>query len=121
MTKTAFAIALCLVAAPALAAPPKPNCISLEKLERSAGPDLTTLPVTRVQYHFLRGVYAMNPQTPPGLPPGDSALLVRKDGAKSAIVLWIMGPLVCGTMPAPPQLLELLDQVKSGDATGDDL
>jgi hypothetical protein len=29
------------------------------------------------QWQFLRGIYAMNPRTPPGLPYGDRAVLAR--------------------------------------------
>jgi hypothetical protein len=33
--------------------------------------------LTSKQWQFLRGVYVLNPQTPPGLPYGDKAVLAR--------------------------------------------
>lgn len=43
------------------------------------------------QWQFLRGIYAMNPQTPPGLPYGDHAALARFDGRSDGIVFFIDG------------------------------
>jgi hypothetical protein len=119
----AIAIALCLVSAPALAAKaPAPKCVSLEKLQAKIGTDHTTAsPVTRAQYRFLQGISAMNPDTPPGIPPGDNAILVRSDGGHAGYVIWTMGPLACGVMDAPAPLLKLLDQVKGDAANGEDL
>jgi hypothetical protein len=37
--------------------------------------------LTSDQWQFLRGIYAMNPLTPPGLPYGDKAALVKIDGS----------------------------------------
>jgi len=36
--------------------------------------------LTQNQWEFLRGIYAMNPLTPPGLPYGDRAALAKVDG-----------------------------------------
>ena len=36
--------------------------------------------LTPEQWEFLRGIYAMNPLTPPGLPYGDKAALAKVDG-----------------------------------------
>ena len=36
--------------------------------------------LTSDQWQFLRGIFAMNPLTPPGLPYGDKAALVRFKG-----------------------------------------
>ena len=40
--------------------------------------------LTSEQWQFLRGIYAMNPLTPPGLPYGDKAALVKIDGNSRA-------------------------------------
>jgi hypothetical protein len=54
------------------------------------------------QWQFLRGIYAMNPQTPPGLPYGDRAVLARFDDFGSGIVFFIDGDKACTPMTAPP-------------------
>ena len=46
--------------------------------------------LTPEQWEFLRGIYAMNPLTPPGLPYGDKA---------------------CTPMPVPETLLSMMDDV----------
>ena len=63
------------------------------------------------QWQFLRGIYAMNPETPPGLPYGDRAALARFDGLGSGIVFFIDGDKACTPMTAPPELLSLMKDV----------
>ena len=65
------------------------------------------------QWQFLRGVYAMNPETPPGLPYGDHAVLARFDDMGSGIVFFIDGDRACTPMRAPPELLSLMKDVES--------
>ena len=63
------------------------------------------------QWEFLRGVYAMNPETPPGLPYGDHAAVARFDGDPRGIVFFIDDNKACTPMFAPPELLSLMSQV----------
>lgn len=65
------------------------------------------------QWEFLRGVYAMNPQTPPGLPYGDRAALARFDGDPRGIVFFIDGDKACTPMVATPEFLSMVDAVAS--------
>ena len=67
--------------------------------------------LTPEQWEFLRGVYAMNPTTPPGLPFGDKAALARLDGRDFGLVFFIDGDRACTPMEAPKELLALLDDV----------
>ena len=116
-----LAVALCILASPALAAaPPKPHCVSLEKLQHDHSAGVAS-PLTRAQFHFLQGVSAALPNTPAGLPLADSAILVREDGGEAGYVIWTLGSLACGAMQAPAGLIKMLAQIKSGDADGDGL
>jgi hypothetical protein len=63
------------------------------------------------QWQFLRGIYAMNPQTPPGLPYGDHAALARFDDRSDGIVFFIDGDKACTPMVAPPELLSMMADV----------
>ena len=63
------------------------------------------------QWQFLRGIYAMNPQTPPGLPYGDHAALARFDDEAGGIVFFIDGDKACTPMVAPAELLSMIDDV----------
>jgi len=64
------------------------------------------------QFQFLRGIYAMNPMTPPGLPIGDHAALAMM--GENGMVFFEDGKLACFPMEAPKKLRDLLDKVGSG-------
>ena len=67
--------------------------------------------LTSEQWQFLRGIYAMNPETPPGLPYGDKAALAKVDGDSGGLVFFIDGDKACTPMPVPDQLLGMIDDV----------
>jgi hypothetical protein len=67
--------------------------------------------LTSEQWQFLRGIYAMNPLTPPGLPYGDKAVLVEIDGSSGGVVFFIDGDKACTPMAVPDQLLAMMDDV----------
>jgi hypothetical protein len=70
--------------------------------------------LTPEQWQFLRGIYAMNPETPPGLPYGDRAALAEVDSSSSGVVFFIDGEKACTPMRAPPRLLALMQEVATG-------
>src|ERR1700678_4650661 len=43
------------------------------------------------QWQFLRGIYAMNPSTPAGLPYGDKAALVQFNGSTDGLGFFLHG------------------------------
>src|SRR5580658_2558220 len=55
--------------------------------------------LTAEQWQFLRGVFVLNPNTPPGLPYGDKAVLAQVDGKSGGLVLFIDGEMACTPMP----------------------
>ena len=67
--------------------------------------------LTADQWQFLRGIYAMNPLTPPGLPYGDRAALARVDGNSGGLIFFIDGDKACTPMPVPDTLLSMMDDV----------
>ena len=67
--------------------------------------------LTPEQWQFLRGIYAMNPQTPAGLPYGDKAALAKVDGDSGGLVFFIDGDKACTPMPVPDKLLAMMDDV----------
>jgi hypothetical protein len=67
--------------------------------------------LTSEQWQFLRGIYAMNPETPPGLPYGDKAALAKVDGDSGGLVFFIDGDKACTPMPVPQTLLSMMDDV----------
>ncbi len=73
--------------------------------------------LTPEQWEFLRGIYAMNPLTPPGLPFGDKAALAKVDGRKEGLVFFIDGDRACTPMAAPEALLALMDDVATAKIT----
>jgi hypothetical protein len=67
--------------------------------------------LTPDQWQFLRGIYAMNPLTPPALPYGDKAALAKVDGNSGGLVFFIDGDKACTPMPVPQTLLSMMDDV----------
>jgi hypothetical protein len=67
--------------------------------------------LTPEQWEFLRGIYAMNPLTPPGLPYGDKAALAKVDGNAGGLIFFIDGDKACTPMPVPDTLLSMMDDV----------
>jgi hypothetical protein len=67
--------------------------------------------LTSEQWEFMRGIYAMNPQTPAGLPYGDKAVLAQVDGNNGGMVFFIDGDKACTPMPIPVELIAMMRDV----------
>jgi hypothetical protein len=66
--------------------------------------------ITPDQWQFLRGVYAMNPEAPPGLPPGDNAVLAQARDDPNGLLFFVDGDKPGAPMPAPAAPLSLMEQ-----------
>jgi hypothetical protein len=71
--------------------------------------------LTPDQWQFLRGIYAMNLETPPGLPCGAEAVLAHVDGEPDGLVFFVDGDKACTPMYAPRGLLSLMGRFAAGD------
>jgi len=71
--------------------------------------------ITPDQGKFLRGVYAMNPEAPCGLPYGDNAVLAQDGGDSDGLLFFMDGDRLCAPMHAPPALLSLMERVAMAD------
>ena len=71
--------------------------------------------ITPDQWKFLRGVYAMNPEAPCGLPYGDNAVLALDAGDSDGLLFFMDDDRLCAPMRAPPTLLPLLERVTMVD------
>ena len=69
--------------------------------------------ITADQWRFLRGVYAMNPEAPPGLPSGDHAVLAQDGDDLNGLLFFVDGDEPCAPMHAPPAPLSLMKRVES--------
>jgi len=67
--------------------------------------------ITADQWRFLRGVYAMNPEAPPGLPSGDHAVLTQDGDDLNSLLFFVNGDQRCAPMQAPRALLSLMKRV----------
>ncbi|MGD0722799.1 MAG: hypothetical protein ABR970_17320 [Roseiarcus sp.] len=67
--------------------------------------------LTSEQWQFMRGIYAMNPQTPAGLPYGDKAVLAQVEGNNGGMVFFIDGDKACTPMPVPVELITMMRDV----------
>ena len=70
--------------------------------------------LTPEQWQFLRGVYVLDPETPPGLPYGDKAVLAQIYGRPGGLVLFIDGDKACTPMLIPDELLSVMHDVATG-------
>lgn len=71
--------------------------------------------LTHDQWEFLRGVSSLDPETPPGLPLGSSAVMAKIEGNAGALIFFIDGPKVCGVMPIPHVLVDMLMDIATGE------
>ena len=113
VSKLAIAAAAALMVLPSLAyADDSVQCVdvSVPKKAVEAGKG-RWIELTPEQWQFLRGIYAINPLTPPGLPYGDKAVLAKIDGHESGLVFFVDGNRACTPMAATKALLALLDDV----------
>ena len=89
------------------------RCVGLAKLSAAInGQDGKLIEITPDQWRFLRGVYAMNPEAPSGLPHGDSAVLAQDRGDLDGLLFFVDGDKSCAPVHAPPTLLSLMEQVR---------
>ncbi len=106
MKRTAFAFAVTFAMGSAAlaaggAARPKDFCRDFSSFKTALAQDdhdIQFRPLSAAEYHFVEGIYAMSPLTPPGLPPGDAAQIVQSKN--SAAILWTRGKLACLTFMA---------------------
>ena len=82
------------------------------------GQDSKLIEITPNQLQFLRGVYAMNPEVPSGLPSGDNAVLAQDGGDSDGLLFFIDGDKPCAPMQAPPALLSLMERFTMAEDGG---
>ena len=114
MTKVFLAAvgALMVLQQPALAESSGGRCVDVSLPKQViAAQNGKWVELTPEQWQFLRGVYVLNPETPPGLPYGDRAALAQVDGNPNGLVFFIDGDKACTPMRAPPELLALMREV----------
>ena len=114
LSNRALALALGLTALPHVvqAAESAARCIDASVPRQAADANHSRwIELTTDQWQFLRGIYAMNPLTPPGLPFGDKAVLIKIEGGSGGMVLFIDGDKACTPMTVPDELLSMMDDV----------
>jgi hypothetical protein len=91
------------------------RCVDLAAVSAATtGHNGKLIELTPDQWQFLRGIYARNLETPPGLPCGAEAVLAHVDGAPDGLVFFVDGDKACTPMHAPRGLLSLMDQFAVG-------
>jgi hypothetical protein len=110
------ALAFAGIAPPRLHAAEPPRCAALS-IPKGAilASDGQWTALTPAQWQFMRGVYAMDPETPAGLPYGDAAVLARVPGKPGGLVFFIDGDKACTPVPIPAALIALLDAVAADE------
>jgi len=113
LTKRILAAAGALMVLPLAAhAEEKARCVDVSVPKKAvAEHNGKWIQLTPDQWQFLRGIYAMNPLTPPGLPYGDKAALATISGKSGGMIFFLDGDLACTPMVAPDTLLGMMDDV----------
>ena len=96
-----------------------PHCQALAKIKAEFDAHTRWTVLTPGQFHFAQGLWVASPATPEGLPPGDSAMLVQRDGDKDGLIVWTRGPLACSPVPLPEAMIKLLWSIKTGKLDDD--
>jgi len=87
-----------------------PALISRQVHAAVEGQDNKLIEITLEQWRFLRGVYAMNAEAPPGLPCGDDVVLAQRADGSDDLLFFVDGDKLGAPMHAPPVLLSLIEQ-----------
>lgn len=113
LTKRVLAAACALMVLPLAAhAEEKARCVDVSAPKKVvAEHNGKWIELTTDQWEFLRGIYAMNPLTPPGLPYGDKAVLATVEGKSGGMVFFLDGNRACTPMTVPDTLLSMMDDV----------
>ncbi len=89
------------------------RCGELAKVSAAInGQDAKLIEITPDQWQFLRGVYAMNPEAPSGLPHGENAVLAQDRCGPNGLLFFVDDDKPCAPMHVPPALLSLMEQVE---------
>ena len=92
------------------------RCVDLATVRTAAtGQNSELIELTSDQWQFLRGIYAMNPEAPPGLPYGDKAVFTQGGDDSNGLLFFVDDDKACTPMNAPRGLLSLMDQFAVGD------
>lgn len=74
--------------------------------------------LTTNQFNFLRGVFAIHPDTPAGLPFGEGAVLAKI--GEGGMAFFTDGDKICDAFSAPKQLQDLLNDLENPHHEGQD-
>ena len=86
---------------------------------RTATPGYDWIALTPDQWQFVRGVFVLDPVTPPGMPYGDKVALLLKKGDPVAYIVFIDGERACTPMAAPLELVEMIETLDTIRHEGD--
>ena len=116
MKRAAVILATILAVSHAEAQQRQPNmCVSLAEQKHTAEQKhIKWTELTPEQWQFVRGLFVLNPGTPPGMPFGDHAALLRMKGDSGGLVVFIDGDRACDPMALPAEALAMLKDVKDG-------
>jgi len=95
---------------------PAPRCTDISVPKSAiAAHNGKWIELTSEQWQFLRGVFVLNPNTPPGLPYGDKAALAQIDGDPGGLVFFIDGDRACTPMAVPGVLVGMMRDVAAAN------
>jgi hypothetical protein len=103
---------LAAATSPASAAGSGDGCVDLAVPKQAvAAHNGRWIELTTDQWEFMRGIYAMHPSTPLGLPFGDKAALAQFTDEPGGLVFFIDGDRACTPMAVPAALLTVIQDV----------
>ncbi len=105
-------VLLAAAATPAFASGSGDGCVDIAVPKKAvADHNGRWVELTPDQWEFMRGIYAMHPATPLGLPFGDKAALVQFANEPGGLVFFIDGDRACTPMAVPAALLTVIEDV----------
>ena len=97
-------------------APEQVKCRDLAEVKAGAeGIGASWIRLTNDQWQFVRGISALDPETPPGLPIGDGAVLSQPKGQESGLIVFTDKDQACQPMRVPGALVKMIMDVGAGE------
>ena len=92
---------------------PPPHCMKIEEYKKAFDHKTRFEVLGPGAFHVAEGIYIGSPTTPPGLPPGDGAILVTHRGDKGALLIWTRGDQGCAPIAISQAVIATLAGIRT--------
>lgn len=116
MRGVALSLLACLVfgsVAVAAERAPAPHCMKIEEFKKTFDHKTRFEVLSPGAFHVMEGIWIGSPSTPPGLPPGDGAILITHKGSKDGLLIWTRGDQGCSPIEVTQAIISTLATIRT--------